>query len=313
GLVIGGVVTDWIGWEWIFLINVPITAVALLLAPVLLQGCRDAAASRRLDLPGAVTATAGLVLLVYGLTRSEEAGFRETAGALVLGLAFLGIFLFIQRRVEDPLVPFKIFRSRSLVGANLAAFANTATTSSVGVLVTIYLQDVRRYSPTSAGFAGLPFSLLVVVGSFLGSRMADRIGTRYTMAAGLAGISISTLLVTGISADRGLGLVLANAALTGVCLGCSAVASTAAGTSAARADEQGLVSGLLNTAAQIGTAMGLAALFTIAAARTDALSGGAKPTDEALVAGYHWAFYAGAGVAALGVVCALLLVREKSI
>ena len=302
GLVLGGLVTDTLGWRWAFFVNVPVGVLGVALSPLLLPaGAPDrdgGTGARRLDLPGAATVTAGLVLLVYGLTRAEEAGFGSpaTVTTLALAAALVAAFVLVEGKTADPLVRLGIFRSRDLVGACLVAFALTAVTSSVGVLATIYLQRVLGLSATVAGLAGLPLSLAVIAGSLAGSRLAGRFGARATMALGLLAVAAATLVVSGISAEEGLGRVLINAGLSGLGLGCASVASTAAGTSAAGGDEQGLASGLLNTSAQVGTALGLAVLVAVATARADALPGGVPP-PEAQVAGFRWAFFVGAGIA----------------
>jgi EmrB/QacA subfamily drug resistance transporter len=314
GLVVGGLFTDALGWEWIFFVNVPVGVVSIALSFFLLEADRGELASRRLDLPGALTITAGLVLLVYGLTRAENAGFGSslTLGTMALALLLLGAFLFVEWRVSDPLIPLRVFRLRDLSGSALVAFANTAVTSPVGILATLYLQEVLDYSPTLAGLLGLPLSISVVAGSFLGSRLTGTLGARRTMALGLLGICAATLVTTGITAEVGLTYVVSGAALSGLALGCSAVASTTRGTSAVGEGERGLASGFLNSSAQVGTALGVAILFTIATARTDALSG-VEPTAQALVEGYRLAFFVGAALAVAAALGALLLVREKSV
>lgn len=312
GLVLGGVVTDGLGWEWVFLVNVPIGVLGVALAPLLLTESRDPAASRRLDLAGAVTVTGGLVLLVYGFTQAEEAGFISfaTLTTLALSAAFIIAFLIIESRVANPLIPLGVFRSRSLVGASLVAGTLTASTTSTGVLATIYLQRILGYSAALSGLAGLPLSLSVIAGAVIGSRLTGRVGARATMVSGLVAIAAGTLLLAGISAESGLVYVLVNATLSGLGIGCASVASTATGTSALGGGEQGLASGLLNSSAQVGTALGLAALVTIAAARTDILAGG-DPTPRTIVEGFRWAFYAGAGIAATGCLAARFVVGRK--
>jgi EmrB/QacA subfamily drug resistance transporter len=314
GLVVGGLLTDALGWEWIFFVNVPVGVAGIALSFVLLEADRGERASRRLDLPGALTVTAGLVLLVYGLTRAENAGFGSslTLGTMALAVFLLAAFLFVEWRVSDPLVPLRVFRLRELSGSALVAFANTAVTSPVGILATLYLQEVLDYSPTLAGLLGLPLSISVVAGSFLGSRLTGTLGARRTMALGLLGICAATLVTTGITAEVGLTYVVSGAALSGLALGCSAVASTTRGTSAVGEGERGLASGFLNSSAQVGTALGVAILFTIATARTGALSG-VEPTAQALVEGYRLAFFVGAALAVAAALGALLLVREKSV
>jgi EmrB/QacA subfamily drug resistance transporter len=312
GLLLGGFITDALGWEWIFFVNVPVGASGIALSHVLLPESRDPAASRRLDLLGAGTVTSGLVLLVLGLTRTEEAGFGSPITLTTLGFAaaLFGAFVFVERRAADPLVPLRLFRLRGLVGAALVAFALTAATAPVGVLITLYLQNTLGYSASFAGLAGLPFSLCVIAGSMLGGRISERMGGRVTMSSGLAVVAASALLTTGITAEGGLAYVLAGAALSGLGLGCASVASTARGTSAVEEGKRGLASGFMNTSAQVGTALGLAVLLTLAAARTAAQSDGAESAAEALVAGYRLAFLVAAGVASLGMVAALYFVRQ---
>ena len=312
GLLLGGFITDVLGWQWIFFVNVPVGAAGIALSQVLLPESRDPAASRRLDLLGAGTVTSGLVLLVLALTRTEEAGFGSPITLATLGFAaaLFGAFVFVERRAADPLVPLRLFRLRGLVGAALVAFAITAATAPVGVLVTLYLQNTLGYPASFAGLAGLPFSLCVIAGSMLGGRISERISGRVTMSLGLAVVAASALVTAGITAEGGVAYVLAGAALSGLGLGCASVASTARGTSAVEEGKRGLASGFMNTSAQVGTALGLAALLTLAATRTAALYDGAESAAEALVAGYRLAFLVAAGVASLGVVAALYFFRQ---
>ncbi len=312
GLVLGGLITDALGWEWVFFVNVPVGVAGIALSYVLLPESRDPSASRRIDLLGAGTVTAGLVLLVLGLTRIEGVGVGSPATLATLGFAaaLFGAFLLVERRVADPLVPLGLFRLRGLVGSALVAFALTAATAPVSVLVTLYLQNTLGYSASFAGLAGLPFSICVIAGSVLGGRIAGRIGGRATMSLGLMVVTVAALITTGITAQNGVAYVLAGAALSGLGLGCASVASTARGTSAVEEGKRGFASGFMNTSAQMGTALGLAALTTLAAAHADTLSEGSELGADALVAGYRLAFLAAAGVASLGVVAALFFLRD---
>jgi len=313
GLLLGGLITDALGWEWVFFVNVPIGAAGIALSYALLSESQDHSASRRLDLLGAGTVTAGLVLLVLGLTRAEAAGFGSpaTLATLCFAIAFLGAFVFVERRVADPLIPLGLFHLRGLAGAAVVAFALTAATAPVSVLVTLYLQNTLGYSASFAGLAGLPFSLCVIAGSVLGGRLSGRVAGRATMSLGLAVVAASALVSAGITAESGVGYVLAGAALSGLGLGCASVAATARGTSAVEEGERGLAAGFMNTSAQVGTALGLATLVTIAATHAVTLSGGSEPGAEALVAGYRLAFFLAAGVASLGLVAALRLLRGE--
>ncbi len=314
GWVLGGVLSEGLGWEWVFFVNVPVGAVGVALAPVLLAESRDRTVTSRLDAWGAITITGGLALLVYGLAGAEEAGFGSflTLGTLALAVALIAAFVLIERRVVSPLIPLKIFRSRNLVGANLAISAVNIATNAPLFLCILYLQGVLHRSPTETGLGFVPFNLSVITGSFLGARLTYQVGARINMTCGLSLIALGTLLFMGIGPKGGyLAHLLPGFVLMGVGVGLASVASTAAGTSAVGADKQGLVSGLLNTAAQIGTVLGLALLVPLSAARADALTGGAgDPPEIALVEGFRWAFFGGAGLAASFAILAFFLVRE---
>jgi EmrB/QacA subfamily drug resistance transporter len=314
GLVLGGLLTDRLGWQWIFFINVPVGVLGVVLSFRLLEADHGARATRRLDLLGAVTITSALVLLVYGLTQATEVGFRtpRTLGTITLAAALLAAFPFIERRTPEPLVPLAIFRRRALSASALAAFVNTATTSSVGILAVLYLQEVLTLSPTMAGLLGLPLSLAVVLGSALGSRLTGTLGAPRTMALGLAGIAAGTLIALGIDAEGGLRYVVASATLSGLALGTSAVASTTFGTSAVGQDKRGLASGILNSAAQLGTALGLAVFVAVATTRTNAAIVEGMAHAEALVVGYRWAFAGAATLALLGALVTRSLLRADT-
>jgi MFS family permease len=309
GLVAGGVITDWLGWPWVFFINVPVGLAALGLAPRVLPADQIARARGPLDLPGATTVTAGLALLVFSFSCGERAGLGSVLAltALALSAALLAGFLSIERRVEDPLLPLRIFRSRELVSSTFVAGVLTATTSAGGVLATLYLQGVLGYSPALAGLAALPLSLSVIAGAAAGPRCIRWIGPRPTMSWGLLGVCAGALVATRISAAGGLGYVLVGGVFEGFGLGLASVAATAGGTAAVPAGRRGLVSGVLTTAAQVGTAVGVSLLVWVAGLRTEMVAGG-QPAPDAVVAGYRWGFFAAAGIAAL----AALIARRGS-
>jgi MFS family permease len=296
GLLLGGVLTSGLGWEWNFFVNVPIGALAIALAPVLLTESRDRAAPR-LDLAGTVTVTAGLGLLVYGLSRAESAGLgsTRTLGILALAVVLVAAFRLIEGRVANPLVRFDIFRSRTLVGANLVALVSAAVIGGQGFFSTLYLQQVLGYSPLVTGFALLPMTFTIMVVSTLGSRLVNRVGTKPMMVAGMAFLTVGMLLLARIPVDGSyLTDLLPGFLLFALGLGFTFVTAIIAGTSGVSDEEQGLASGLVNTSQQIGNALGLAILVAVAAIGADALGGGRSA--EVLVGGYRWAFLAGAGL-----------------
>jgi MFS family permease len=323
GLVAGGVITASLGWQWVFFINVPVGLTAFALAPFVLVARRADGAGRgispagreeaggggirpdrahgaapRIDFLGAGTVTAGLALLVFAFSQAQRKGPPGPLVPLALSAALLAAFVLVERRVANPLVPPGVFRSRDLRAATLAATALTATTSAAGVVATLYLQGVLGYSPAVAGLAALPVSVSVIAGSVAGPRAIRRAGPRATMAWGLLAICAGALIDSRISATGGLGYVLAGGAFEGFGLGLASVAATASGTASVADGERGLASGVLTTAAQVGTALGVSALVWLATARSDALARG-DPPPEAVVAGYRWAFLAAAGIAAL--------------
>jgi len=314
GWLLGGLITEGVGWRWVFFVNVPVGAVCLALVPLLLAGIRERGGIRPLDLPGAVTATAGLMLLVYGLTGAERAGFSstQTLAALAASLALVAAFVSVERWAADPLVPLSVFRSRELAGSCLAAAGLNAATNAPLFLCILYLQGIGGLSATVAGLAFVPFNLSVIAGSFVGPRLAGITGARTAMVVGLLCIGLGAFLLAGISEGDGyLGHLLPGFALMGLGVGSSTVAATAFGTSAVGGAKQGLVAGLLNTSMQVGTALGLAVLVPLAAAHAEAVARDpALGSEAALVEGYRWAFFGGAGSAVLVALVVFLLLRK---
>ena len=205
GWVLGGLLTGGLGWEWVFLVNVPVGVLGVVLAPVLISESRDDAAPPRLDVAGAVSVTAGLTLLVYGITRVQEAGLTAPVTLVALGssVMFLVGFVVVESSVRHPLVPLGIFRSRVLLGANLVALVLTAATTPPMLLCTLYVQRVLGYPPAEAGLVFPPFNLAVIGGSLLGPRLVSRSGPRATMVYGLLAIAAGALCFLGISRHGG--------------------------------------------------------------------------------------------------------------
>jgi MFS family permease len=314
GFVVGGLVTASLGWEWVFLINVPVALIALALAPRLLPATRETGGRRGLGAWGAITITGGLVALIYGLTVVDDAGFASplTLGGLGIGSALIATFAMLESRVEAPLIPLGVFRRRALVGATVVALTLTATTSAAGVLSTSQLQQVLGQSPTAAGLVFLPFSLCVVAGSALGPALIARLGAGPTAATGLLGVCAAMLVLSRISTDGGIPFLVAGLALAGGGLGFASVAATGAGTAQARDGEEGLVAGMLNTATQLGTSIGIAALTTIAAARTDTIAREANHRAAALVEGFQAGYLVASALALAGALAGAALLARRA-
>jgi len=256
GFVVGGVVSGSLGWRATLLVLAGLAAAAFAAGIALVP--RDTRRSGgSLDLAGGLLATVGLLLLLLALS----------GGGVVFGIAgavLLVAFAFVERRVSDPLLAPGTFRNRALAAGVLASFVVTATTSPAAVFGTTYLESLRHWSATATGAAFLPFSLAVVAGSMAGQRLLGARGARTTVITGLATIAVALVLAAGAIEYGGPEALLAALVVAGLGLGCAAVAATAAGTGAVPAPERGLASGLVNTGTQLGTAIGVALLVTLA-------------------------------------------------
>jgi EmrB/QacA subfamily drug resistance transporter len=315
GVLLGGVLTDGLGWQWVLWVNVPVALIALALTPGLIGESRQEDAARRFDAFGAVTVTAGLSLLVYALVDATNAGWGSTAtltrlaGATVL----LAAFVVNELRSPAPLVPFGIFRKRTLTGANVVGLLLGASLFSMFFFITLYLQEVLGYSAIKAGLSYLPLSILIIVSAGLGGQLTTKIGFKPVMATGLAFVAAGLAWFSQISVDGGFTAdVLGPSCLAAIGLGFGFVTTTIAAVSGIEERESGLASGLINTSQQIGGALGLAVLATVANSRTDhVMASGASTVQNGLTEGFQNAFLGGSAIALLGVVATLLLIRSS--
>jgi EmrB/QacA subfamily drug resistance transporter len=312
GLILGGVLTQYFSWPWIFFVNVPVGIAAFLLSLRLIPESRDVLEHRSYDLAGAVTVTGGLMALVYAIVDAQSAGWTsaKTLGFFALAVVLLAGFVAVELRTTAPLVRLSIFRIRSLLTANITMFLAMSGMFAMFFFNTLYIQEVLGYGPLKAGLAFLPFTAGVMISAGLASQLAPRLGVRRVAAAGMllaaAGLALLTQLpVHGSYATN----VLPSILLSSLGMGAVFMPLTLIATTGLDDDDQGLASGLFNTSQQIGGALGLAVLSTLAASKTS--SAGGSPT-HALVVGFHWAFAAGAVVmiAALAVMIALLRSRD---
>ena len=256
GWVLGGVLVETLGWPAVFLVNVPVCAAAIALAPRVLEESRSSARTG-LDVPGSIAVTAGLAALVNGLTRAEAAGFGDALaiGSLVLAAVALAAFAAIERRAADPILPPAALARPGFAAATGAALAVTATTTPAMFLAILYQQDELGRGAAEVGLWCTPLNLAVIAGSFLRPPGAPRL----VMGGGLAVIAAGALLLTAGAAWP----LLPGMVLMGLGLGAASVASTASGTAALPAAEQGIASGVLNAAAQVGTVVGLAVIVPL--------------------------------------------------
>ena len=310
GLLLGGVLTEWVGWRWVFLINVPIAAAAAIAATLIVREARGPSA-RRLDLPGAATITLALLGLIYGLTRGERAGFDDgvAVASAAAGAVLAGAFVVVESRAADPLVPFRLFRLPTLVGTDVTSFAVSALVSSTPFFLSLYIQRILGLSPAETGLAFLPMALTIMAASALAARLAEPVGVKPLLLTGLVALIGGSLLLSRISVTGSYASdVLPGMTLFALGLAFSYTTATIGGTAGVPDADQGIAGGLLNTFNQVGGAVGLAVLATIAATVTE---GAAVPGDAALVEGLGAAFLAALAFAALGVFTATALIRES--
>ena len=314
GVLLGGVLTDTLGWEWVLWVNVPIGLIAAALAPSLIAESRAESETRHFDVAGALTVTAGLSLLVYALVDATDAGWgsTQTVGLLGASAALLAAFVAVELRSASPLVPFGIFRLRTLTGANVVGVLTGASLFSMFFFISLYMQQVLGFSAIEAGFAYLPLALTIIVSAGIASALTTRIGFKPVLIAGMLSIAGGLVWFSQVSVGGSfLGDILGPSLLAAVGLGFVFVPQTIAAVAGVQNREAGLASGLINTSQQIGGALGLAILATISNSRTDELFADGAGRATALTEGFQSAFLAGAGFAVLGLIAVLTLIRTR--
>ena len=315
GVLLGGVLTDALSWEWIFFVNVPVGVLGFALAPLLLRESRDAQV-KRFDLPGAVLVTGGLSSLVYAITQAGSKGWLsgETLGVFAGSLVLLAAFVAWELRHPEPLMRFGILQTRTVSGANVAGFIMGTALFSMFLMLTLYMQQVLGYSAMKTGLAYLAVAGTAIVWSGVAGQLVTRVGVKPVMVVGMTMLTAGLLYFTQVSVGGSyVRDLLPGFLIIGVGIGFSFVPISIAALAGVKPAEAGLASGLINTSQQIGGALGIAALSTIATSHTtDSLGTGAALPD-ALVNGFHSAFVVGAVIAALGLVASLTLVRRDEL
>jgi EmrB/QacA subfamily drug resistance transporter len=314
GVLLGGILTDGLGWEWVLWVNVPVGIAAAALAPALIPESRSKSVTRHFDAAGAVSVTAGLAVLAYALLDASASGWGSTkiVSMLAASVVLIGAFVAIELRSKAPLVPFRIFRLRTLTGANVVGILLGASLFSMFFFITLYMQQVLGYSPIKAGLSYLPLAVTIILAAGIGGQLVTRFGFKPILATGMLFVAAGLVWFSQVSVGGGFASdVLGPSLLAAVGLGFGFVTSTIAAVSGVEEREQGLASGLINTSQQIGGALGLAVLSTISVSTTDDLLGTGTPVPDALTAGFQDAFLGGAVIAALGFVATLILIRSR--
>ena len=316
GVLLGGLLTSYLSWPWIFFINVPVGLAAIALSPLVLRESRAEVTHRHFDFPGAASVTLGLMLLVYAMTRSTIDGWGADTTLALLGgaVALMVAFVAIELRSPSPLLPLRIFRLRTLTSANAAMAIVGAVAFSEFFILTLYLQDVLHYSAVQTGVAFVGFAGAVVVISNVAQAVVGRFGVRPTLISGLLMSAVSVAMLTRLPVDGNYFWDLFPAfVLGGAGMGLSFVPVTIASLTGVERADAGVASGLVNTSRQIGGAVGLAAVSTIAASSTsryvDAHAAVTSSSPIALAHGFQTALYALTGLLLVGALIVVTLVR----
>src|SRR5687767_4915157 len=315
GVLLGGVLTDALSWEWIFFVNLPVGIAGLALTPLLLGESRDARV-KSFDAPGAVLVTGGLMTLVYAITKANDYGWGSaTTWAIFAGsFALLAAFVVWELRHSEPLMRFGILGIRTVTGANVAGFILGTALFAMFLMLTLYMQQVLGYSAMKTGLAYLAVAGTAIIWSAVAAQLVTRVGVKPVLVAGMVTLTAGLVYFTQVSVGGTyLGDLLPGFLLIGVGIGFSFVPISIAALAGVQPAEAGLASGLINTSQQVGGALGIAALSTIATSQTsDAVASGTA-LDAALVDGFTAAFLAGVIIAGLGIVAALTLIRKDEL
>jgi EmrB/QacA subfamily drug resistance transporter len=306
GLLLGGVLTDFASWRWIFFVNVPVGVVLVFATTKYVPETRSRRTGRTFDVPGASAVTGGLLVLVFAVAKSSSYGWASlrTIGLLGIGIVLIATFLVIESRSPAPLVPLSIFRQRTMVAADLTVLLAAGAVFSAFYFVSLYLQQVLSFTPLRAGAAFLPFSAGIATGATVARRLVRRLGVRIVPLIGLTLATAGMITLTQLPVDgHYVSDVLPGLLPLGLGLGLTFVPITLAATNEATGEDAGLVSGLLNTSQQVGGSIGLAVLATLASTRTTNVLAHRSVTfgsiAAAKVSGFHVAF-AGASLLLAG-------------
>src|SRR4051794_29576602 len=315
GVLLGGILTDSLGWEWVLFVNVPIGLAAAAVTPLLIAESR-APERQGFDVLGAVTVTAGLALLIYCVVGTIEHGWgaTRTLVGFAVALALIAAFLVREATARSPLIRLGILRGRTLASANLVGLFTGGSLFAMFFFISLYLQRVLGYSPLKTGFAYLPLAVTIFLAAGGASALVQRLGVRTTLVTGLLFVTAGLLLFSRVDAGGSyVGDVLVPSVIVAVGLGFSFVSQTLTATNGVRASEAGLASGLINTSQQVGGALGLAVLSTLATSRTQDVAATGASVPASLVEGFQLAFLVAAGIAFAGALIALVGIRVKRV
>ncbi len=316
GVILGGVLTQYAGWEWIFFVNVPIGVATLLLVPRVVRESRAEGLMRHFDAIGAFAVTASLMLFVFALTRTTQIGWSagETIGELIGSVLLMATFIVWEMRSRSALVPMRIFKRRTLTGANLIGFGLGTMIFGMFFLLSLYMQQVLGFTALKTGIGYLAVALTAVVSSGVAQALVTRLGVKSVLTAGLAMVGGGLIYFTQIAANGSYWQDLfPGFILLGIGLGFAFVPISIAALGGVTGKDAGLASGLINTSQQIGGALGLAILTTVSATHTSSLLKNGTPKLSAVTSGFALAFWVAAGVCAASILATLVVLKRQDL
>jgi EmrB/QacA subfamily drug resistance transporter len=313
GPLIGGLLTQHIDWSWIFYVNVPVGALAVIAGLVVISESRDTSGEQSLDLPGLLVSGGALFALTFALVEANEYGWTST---LILGLfgaavAGLALFVWIESRRRAPMLDLSLFRRRTFTGANIVAFLVTLAMFGVFFFMSLFVQRILDYSPVQAGAIFLPMTLLIIFVAPIAGRLSDKIGSRWLMAGGLSLVGISLMLFSGLDTTSGFWDLVPGLVIGGLGMASTMTPMTAAAMGSVPVAKAGVASGVLNTFRQVGGALGIAVMGAILTSRETSSIASGHSVDVAFVDGFSSALHVAAIVAFVGAVTAAILIRRS--
>ena len=311
GPLLGGLITDHIDWSWVFFVNVPVGILAIVVARLVIDESRDTSAVQRLDLPGLATSAIALFALTYGLIEANEHGWTSPLILSLFAVAAVGFvaFVLLEQHQKVPMLDLSLFRNPTFAGANTVMMLVGLAMFGVFLFVTLYMQNVLQYSPTQAGAAFLPMTILIVLLAPIAGKLSDRIGSRWLMAGGMTLVSLSLLLDTRFDAGSNYWDILPPLLVGGAGMGLAMTPTTAAAMGSVPMDKAGVGSAVLNSMRQVGGSLGIAILGAIIASYITLEP--ANPRAQAqFIEGFQAACYVAAAIAFVGAIVAVVTVRK---